>query len=94
MPHSQETKPTTTTTKRRNIVTNSTKTLKMPHIKKKNLFQKYQVLLQSKMFTFVWLNLSAFPFVYLALVPGLTLYLVLNPEKFLLFFYKSLRILH
>ena len=91
MPHSQETK--TTTTKRSNIVTNSTKILKMAHIKK-NLFQKYQVLLQSKMFTFVWLNLSVFAFVYLALVPGLTLYLILNPEKVLLFYYKSLRILH
>ena len=34
MPHSQETKPTTTT--RSNIVTNSTKTLKMAHIKKKS----------------------------------------------------------
>jgi len=33
---------------------------------KKNIFQKYQVLLQSKIFTFVWLNLSAFPFGYLA----------------------------
>ena len=47
MPHSQETK-TTTTTKRSNIVTNSTKTLKMAHIKKKIFFKNIKFFCKAK----------------------------------------------